>query len=96
MFMQEDYVGMLKMGAQTTYELYEANGLEALQDLFASFEDVNYHTEARDLSFAIEEIEQPGENPDRTREVVENELENFRRACLKTLQDMNIKWTPQR
>ena len=44
-----DYVGMLKYGAQATYEM----GLEHLTKLYDSFTDVNYHTEAQDLGNAI-------------------------------------------
>jgi|TARA_R110000796_G_scaffold232570_1_gene350980 hypothetical protein len=95
-----DYVGMLKMGAQTTYELYEANGIEALQDLYVSFEDVNYHSENKFLGYAIDDLEDPTmggiEIPDGGEERARESLENFRRACMKTLKDMNIKWTPQR
>ena len=36
-----DYVGMLTAGSEATYEM----GLEHLQKLYDSFEDVNYHTE---------------------------------------------------
>jgi len=89
-----DYVGMLKMGAQTTYELYEANGIEALHDLYASFEDVNYHSENKFLGYAIDEIENPGQDPNQAMENIERDLEDFRNACLKTLKDMGIKWNP--
>ena len=51
-----DYVGMLKAGSQATYE----DGLEYLQKLYDSFEDVNYHSENKHLGFAIEEMENLG------------------------------------
>ena len=89
-----DYVGMLKHGAQTTYEVYEANGIEALEDLYASFEDVNYHTEARDLGNAIDWLQDPGQDANRAQEMVEGFLEDFNNACLKTLKSMKVKWTP--
>jgi hypothetical protein len=89
-----DYVGMLKMGAQTTYELYEANGIEALEDLYSSFEDVNYHSENKFLGYAIDEIENPGQDANQAQENIEEYLEDFRNACLKTLKGMGIKWNP--
>jgi hypothetical protein len=89
-----DYVGMLKMGAQTTYELYEANGIEALEDLYSSFEDVNYHSENKFLGYAIDEIENPGQDANQAMENIEDYLEDFRNACLKTLKDMGVKWNP--
>ena len=79
-----DYVGMLKMGAQATYEM----GLENLQKLFDSFEDVNYHSEAQDLGNAIEWMEDPGQDANRAQEMVEDFLENFREACLATLKEI--------
>ena len=79
-----DYVGMLKAGAQATYEM----GLDALQELYASFEDVNYHSENKFLGFAIDEIENPGQDVDQAMENIERDLEDFRKACLTTLQDI--------
>ena len=79
-----DYVGMLKVGSQATYEM----GLEYLQDLYASFEDVNYHTENQDLGNAIEWMEDPGQDANRAQEMVEEFLQNFREACMKTLKDI--------
>ena len=48
-----DYEGMLEMGANATIDM----GLEALQKLYNSFEDVNYHSENEWLGYAIEELE---------------------------------------
>ena len=79
-----DYVGMLKAGTQATYE----DGLEALQDLYASFEDVNYHSENKHLGFAIEEMENPGPDVNQAMENIEDALEDFRNACLETLKDI--------
>ena len=79
-----DYVGMLKAGSEATYEM----GLENLQKLFDSFEDVNYHSEAQDLGNAIEWMEDPGQDANRAQEMVEEFLENFREACAKTLKDI--------
>jgi len=79
-----DYVGMLKVGSQATYDM----GLHALQELYASFEDVNYHSENKFLGFAIDEIENPGQDVDQAMENIERDLEDFRKACLTTLQDI--------
>ena len=79
-----DYVGMLKVGSQATYDM----GLHALQELYASFEDVNYHSENKFLGFAIDELENPGQDVDQAMENIERDLEDFRKACLATLQDI--------
>ena len=79
-----DYVGMLKAGAQATYE----DGLEYLQKLYDSFEDVNYHSENKHLGYAIEEIENPGPDVNRAMETIEDALEDFNKACLETLKDI--------
>ena len=85
-----DYVGMLKAGSEATYEM----GLENLQKLYDSFEDVNYHSENKFLGYAIDEIENPGQDVNQAMENIEDYLEDFRNACLKTLKDMGIKWNP--
>ena len=79
-----DYVGMLKAGSQATYE----DGLEYLQKLYDSFEDVNYHSENRYLGFAIAEMEEPGQDANQAQENIERDLEDFRNACLATLKDI--------
>ena len=79
-----DYVGMLKVGSQATYEM----GLENLQKLYDSFEDVNYHSENKFLGYAIEEMENPGEDVNRAMERIEDDLEDFNKACLETLKDI--------
>ena len=79
-----DYVGMLKFGSTATYDL----GLETLQALFDSFEDVNYHTEAQDLGNAIDWMEDPGQDANQAQERIEDFLESFREACAKTLKDI--------
>ncbi len=79
-----DYVGMLKAGSQATYE----DGLEYLQKLYDSFEDVNYHRENKHLGYAIEEIENPGQDPNQAMENIEDYLEDFNKACLETLKDI--------
>ena len=85
-----DYIGMLKYGAQTVYEM----GLETLQKLYDSFEDVNYHSENKYLGYAISEMEDPGQDANQAQENIERDLEDFRNACLKTLKDMKVKWKP--
>ena len=85
-----DYVGMLKFGAQAVYEM----GLETLQKLYDSFEDVNYHSENKHLGYAIEEMEEPGEDVNQAMGDIEDYLEDFNNACLATLKDMKIKWNP--
>jgi hypothetical protein len=85
-----DYVGMLKFGAQAVYEM----GLETLQKLYDSFEDVNYHSENKHLGYAIEDMEDPGTDANQAQERIEESLEDFNNACLATLKDMKIKWKP--
>ena len=87
-----DYIGMLKVGAQATYEM----GLDALQELYASFEDVNYHSDNKFLGFAIDEMENPGQDANQAMENIERDLEDFNNACLKTLKDMGVKWNPSK
>ena len=79
-----DYVGMLKVGSQATYEM----GLENLQKLYDSFEDVNYHSENKFLGYAIAEMEDPGQDANQAQENIERDLEDFRNACLATLKDI--------
>tara|TARA_R110000824_G_scaffold26604_7_gene91188 strand:+ start:124 stop:612 length:489 start_codon:yes stop_codon:yes gene_type:complete len=45
-----DYDGMLEFGSKTSV----AMGIESLQKLYDSFEDVNYHSEAGPLYYAIQ------------------------------------------
>jgi len=85
-----DYIGMLKYGAQTVYEM----GLEELQKLYDSFEDVNYHSENKFLGYAIAEMEDPGQDANQAQENIESNLDDFRKDCLKTLKDMKVKWKP--
>ena len=86
-----DYVGMLKFGAESGF--YEL-GLETLKDLYESFTDVNYHTEAQDLGIAIDYMEDPGQDANQAQEKIEGLLEDFREACMKTLKGWKIKWQP--
>ena len=79
-----DYIGMLKAGSQASYE----DGLEYLQKLYDSFEDVNYHSENKHLGFAIEEMENPGQDVNQAMANIEDYLEDFNKACLETLKDI--------
>ena len=79
-----DYIGMLKAGAQATYE----DGLEYLQKLYDSFEDVNYHSENKHLGMAIEEMENPGQDVNQAMANIEDHLEDFNKACMDTLNDI--------
>ena len=86
-----DYVGMLKAGSQATYE----DGIEYLQKLYDSFEDVNYHSENRYLGFAIAEMEDPGQDANQAQEKIEDFLARFRKKCMATLDVMKVKWRPK-
>jgi len=66
-----DYEGMLEMGANATIDM----GLEALQKLYNSFEDVNYHSENEWLGYAIEELE------DGSKKEAEKWLKKFNEVC---------------
>ena len=87
-----DYVGMLKYGIQK--KMPEQYKLEDLKKLAASMEDVNYHRENKFLGYAIDEMENPGQDPNQAQENIERDLEDFNNECLKTLKDMGVKWNP--
>ena len=94
-----DYVGMLKFGAslqwpETGFDNDYVENL--LEPLYASFEDVNYHSENKHLGYAIDEIENPGQDINQAQENIEGYLEDFKAACLATLKDMGVKWMPGR
>ncbi len=84
-----DYVGMLKYSA--AMEIPEdPNALlamvELLNKLFDSYEDVNYHSEARDLGIAIDYIEDSKGIEDLER--AQDLLANHQKAAAKTLKDI--------
>ncbi len=56
--------------------------------LYDSFEDVNYHSENKHLGFAIEEMENPGQDVNQAMANIEDYLEDFNKACLETLKDI--------
>jgi len=75
-----DYDGMLQKG--------EVAGvhwpIEDLQELYHSFEDVNYHREAGYLYAAIQEIKNGYPS------VATTDLLNFNNECTKTLTEWNV------
>ena len=75
-----DYKGMLQMGAKTKV----STGLDKLQKLYDSFEDVNYHSEKQDLGNAIDWLEDEGPNHPKAKQF----MNRFRQACLKTLRGL--------
>ena len=84
-----DYVGMLKYSAEM--EIPEdpntlLSMVEVLNKLFDSYEDVNYHSEARDLGIAIDYIEDAKgiEDLERAQDLLANHL----KAAAKTLKDI--------
>ena len=93
-----DYIGMLKYGAQVPDIPTDAGRgehmemAEGMEELFDSFTDVNYHTEARDLGNAIDWVRDAKGIDDL--EKVNDFLEMFRTACMKTLKEWKIKWKP--
>jgi hypothetical protein len=72
-----DYDGMFKAGSQ----IKDDATLEDLESLFESFEDVNYHTEARPLYEAIAG-RQAG-----NQEYFKKNLSEFRILCSQCLAD---------
>ena len=70
-----DYVGMLEMGAKAKASM----GVKKLQSLFDSFEDVNYHSEASPLSYAIDELK------DGNKAEANRLMKEFNKNCEDTL-----------
>lgn len=73
-----DYIGMLEMGAKADVSM----GEKKLQSLFDSFEDVNYHSEASPLSYAIDELK------DGNKAEAKKLLKDFNANCKKTLEQL--------
>ena len=84
-----DYVGMLKYSAEMEIP-EDPNTLlgmaEVLNKLFDSYEDVNYHSEARDLGIAIDYIEDSKGIEDLER--AQDLLASHQKAAAKTLKDI--------
>jgi len=85
-----DYIGMLKFGANASPLTYDNIGL--YNDVYESFQDVNYHREGADIGNAIEWFEDTGPGEPR----VEDFMARFKKKCASTLDVMGVKWTPGR
>jgi len=81
--MDFDYEGMLDYGLQITNN----TGVNDLEKLLTSFEDVNYHREANPLYDLIEHIKYQNEygSNEVTRENIDKSLWIFKRECEETL-----------
>ena len=81
-----DYEGMLEAGLKVRLN----TPIDTLQAIFDSMTDVNYHTEASHLSYAIEAIQE--------KDKVEalDHLRNFRKEIKKTLVSFNEGVSPTR
>ena len=84
-----DYIGMLRYSAEM--ELPEdpnrlLDMIETLNNLFESYTDVNYHSEARDLGIAIDWIEDSKGIEDLEKAL--EYLESHQKAAAKTLKDL--------
>ena len=73
-----DYIGMLEMGAKAKASM----GEKKLQSLFDSFEDVNYHSEASPLSYAIDELK------DGNKAEANRLMKEFNKNCQDTLKTL--------
>tara|TARA_R110002012_G_scaffold315144_2_gene528562 strand:- start:1842 stop:2120 length:279 start_codon:yes stop_codon:yes gene_type:complete len=78
-----DYDGMLQKGMEADVSW----PIEDLQELYHSFEDVNYHREAGYLWTAIQDLKADSkDNPF----LAERGLEDFNNECTKTLTGWNV------
>ena len=84
-----DYTGMLKYSVEMEIP-EDPNALlgmiDALQELYSSYEDVNYHSENQDLGNAIDYIEDSKGVEDLER--AQDFLEMHKKAAAKTLKDL--------
>lgn len=71
-----DYTGMLRLGSQ----VLERTPLSDLEQLFSSFEDVNYHTESEPLWLAIKAKREGIE------EIYVRNLRSFKELCAQSLE----------
>jgi hypothetical protein len=93
-----DYIGMLRYSAEMVIpedlmQFAQDDFVQTLNDLFESYTDVNYHSEARDLGIAIDWIEDAMDNEDVQKMRMELEkgqdyLESHQKAAAKTLKDL--------
>jgi len=84
-----DYIGMLRYSVEMEIP-EDPNALlgmiDALQELYSSYEDVNYHSENQDLGNAIDYIEDSKGVEDLER--AQDFLEMHKKAAAKTLKDL--------
>ena len=84
-----DYVGMLRYSVEMEIP-EDPNALlgmiDTLQELYSSYEDVNYHSENQDLGNAIDYIEDSKGVEDLER--AQDFLEMHKKAAAKTLKDL--------
>jgi len=93
-----DYIGMLRYSAamvipEDLMEFAQDDFVQTLKDLFESYTDVNYHTEAQDLGNAIDWIDDARGRDDVQKMRMELEraqdfLESHQKAAAKTLKDL--------
>jgi len=85
-----DYEGMLEWGL----EIDEGTPIDLLKDLLTSFEDVNYHREAKYLHLLIEAKRNKKEDysiellQKEWDEVIEHYIKKFKKECEETLKDI--------
>ena len=77
-----DYDGMLQKGMEADVSW----PIQDLQELYHSFEDVNYHREAGYLYGAIQELKSGNHNQPFQ---AEKDLEDFNNECTKTITGWN-------
>jgi nitrate reductase beta subunit len=93
-----DYIGMLRYSAEMVIpedlmQFAQDDFVQTLNDLFESYTDVNYHSEARDLGIAIDWIEDARGRDDVQKmrmelEKAQDYLESHQKAAAKTLKDL--------
>ena len=85
-----DYEGMLEWGL----EINKGTPIDLLKDLLTSFEDVNYHREAKHLHLLIEAKQnEKDDHPiellqKEWDEVIKHHIYNFKKECKETLYDL--------
>ena len=86
LYLNFDYEGMLDCGLQIT----DNTGVNDLEKLLTSFEDVNYHREANPLYDLIEHKKYQNEygSNEVTRENIDKSLWIFKRECEDTLKNI--------
>jgi len=93
-----DYTGMLRFSAEMVIpedlmQFAQDDFVQLLKDLFESYTDVNYHSEAQDLGNAIDWIDDARGRDDVQKMRMELEraqdfLESHQKAAAKTLKDL--------